>query len=310
MAEMRLKQLLKKFHKDPEYEKEHRKAVKKSGTEIQTLTQPAEWRFVPGDQNVADLATPQQRFHFVQKLINMFWDIWIKKYLLSLTGLGQMEFAITIPIIFPYSTPIDESQPITAHQFDPWLKLYSSIGVESGKRAVIVIAWWSMTQPWSLTTRKKWQHKERNFEPGDVVLVMDPNQPRGTWKLGRISETRWRLRRWRWSQRPAAVWSGRNWAITVCQEKSALRWIGFSISENHSRPPLRNANRTTEFTKVKFALQKEKHVTIAVNWTILLRFVWSKKRLESTLYELWRSTASVHQQVLEDKLHVWKSLVP
>jgi len=34
--------------------------------------------------------------------------------------------------------------------------------------------------------RRKWKLPERNFKRGDVVLVVDPNLPRGQWRLGRI----------------------------------------------------------------------------------------------------------------------------
>ena len=41
----------------------------------------------------------------------------------------------------------------------------------------------------SLIARKRWQHKQRNFEVGDTVLVADPNQPRRSWNKGKIIET-------------------------------------------------------------------------------------------------------------------------
>ena len=40
----------------------------------------------------------------------------------------------------------------------------------------------------TLTKRGKWNQKQRNFAVGDVVLVVDPNQPRGQWKIGRVME--------------------------------------------------------------------------------------------------------------------------
>ena len=41
----------------------------------------------------------------------------------------------------------------------------------------------------SLIERKKWKEKKQNLKEGDVVLVTEPNQPRGVWPLGRIVST-------------------------------------------------------------------------------------------------------------------------
>ncbi|XP_061882235.1 uncharacterized protein LOC133633659 [Entelurus aequoreus] len=38
--------------------------------------------------------------------------------------------------------------------------------------------------------RQKWTQVRNNLQPGDVVLVVDPTAPRGSWPLGRILETR------------------------------------------------------------------------------------------------------------------------
>ena len=41
----------------------------------------------------------------------------------------------------------------------------------------------------TLSERRKWKEKNQNLEVGDVVLVAEPNQPRGVWPLGRIVST-------------------------------------------------------------------------------------------------------------------------
>ena len=40
-----------------------------------------------------------------------------------------------------------------------------------------------------LTERKKRKEKRKNLKEGNVVLVAEPNQPRGIWPLGRIVST-------------------------------------------------------------------------------------------------------------------------
>ena len=40
----------------------------------------------------------------------------------------------------------------------------------------------------TLNTRNKWVEEKRNLAPGDVVLMVDPGNPRGHWPLGRIQE--------------------------------------------------------------------------------------------------------------------------
>ena len=39
-----------------------------------------------------------------------------------------------------------------------------------------------------LNTRKKWVHPQKDLKEGDVVIVMNQNEPRGNWPLGRIVE--------------------------------------------------------------------------------------------------------------------------
>ena len=41
----------------------------------------------------------------------------------------------------------------------------------------------------SIGARRKWQERERNLKPGEVVLVIDSNTPRRHWKIGRIIQT-------------------------------------------------------------------------------------------------------------------------
>lgn len=41
-----------------------------------------------------------------------------------------------------------------------------------------------------LQDRQKWTHKKGNLNIGDIVLVVDPTAPRGSWPLGRVLETR------------------------------------------------------------------------------------------------------------------------
>lgn len=40
----------------------------------------------------------------------------------------------------------------------------------------------------TLQGRKKWFHKTRDVDPGDMVIVEAPNRPPADWRLGRITE--------------------------------------------------------------------------------------------------------------------------
>ena len=50
--------------------------------------------------------------------------------------------------------------------------------------------WHRWLKEWipSLSPRQKWMKVKKNINPGDVVLVVSPNTPRGQWLLGRILE--------------------------------------------------------------------------------------------------------------------------
>ena len=39
-----------------------------------------------------------------------------------------------------------------------------------------------------LQERQKWNQKRGNLKPGDIVIIMDPTAPRGSWPLGRVLE--------------------------------------------------------------------------------------------------------------------------
>lgn len=49
---------------------------------------------------------------------------------------------------------------------------------------------WSQEYLPLIQERQKWCKPKRNFTPGDVVLVVDPSAPRGSWILGRVLEVR------------------------------------------------------------------------------------------------------------------------
>lgn len=84
------------------------------------LNRPPTYDLPPGDFSDA---LPRERFRYVQRTAQLFWDLWTKFYLPS------------------------------------------------------------------LVPRKKWKTKQKNLAIGDVVLMIDSNQPRGQWKLGHIIKT-------------------------------------------------------------------------------------------------------------------------
>ena len=40
----------------------------------------------------------------------------------------------------------------------------------------------------TLSARRKWQRNEPNLRENDIVLMVDPNSPRGHWPLGRVAK--------------------------------------------------------------------------------------------------------------------------
>jgi hypothetical protein len=84
------------------------------------LNRPPTFDLLPGEFGDA---LPRERFRYVQKMAQLFWDLWTKLYL---------------PTLVP---------------------------------------------------RKKWQSVQGNLTVGDVVLLLDPNQPRGSWKIGHVNQT-------------------------------------------------------------------------------------------------------------------------
>ena len=52
-------------------------------------------------------------------------------------------------------------------------------------QALVNFFWRRFTKEYlsSLTETKKWKEKKQNLKEGDVVLVAEPNQPRGVWPL-------------------------------------------------------------------------------------------------------------------------------
>ena len=84
------------------------------------LNRPPTYDLPPG--SFSD-ALPRERFRYVQRSSQLFWDLWTKIYLPS------------------------------------------------------------------LVPRKKWKLEQPNLAIGDVVLMIDPNQPRGQWKIGHIIQT-------------------------------------------------------------------------------------------------------------------------
>ena len=55
----------------------------------------------------------------------------------------------------------------------------------------VVSEWWRL---WlrhfvpNLQSRSKWYKLRENLEPGDIVLLIDHDQKRGQWKMGKIRE--------------------------------------------------------------------------------------------------------------------------
>ena len=50
--------------------------------------------------------------------------------------------------------------------------------------------WWMTEYVPGLMQRKKWNNDEKNLKLGDVVLVIESNQPHGQWLLGRVHAVR------------------------------------------------------------------------------------------------------------------------
>ena len=49
---------------------------------------------------------------------------------------------------------------------------------------------WTQEYLLLLQERQKWIKVRKNFNIGDVVLVVDPSAPWGSWPLGRVLETK------------------------------------------------------------------------------------------------------------------------
>ena len=106
------------------------------------------------------------------------------------------------PLTYQSANPLDDV-PLTPNHFlhgqlggsfAPEIIDDSSFSLKQRWRRVqeLMKHFWSRwMKEWlpSLNSRKKWQREHKDIKNNDVVLVVDPDTPRGQWKLGRVTQT-------------------------------------------------------------------------------------------------------------------------
>ena len=60
-----------------------------------------------------------------------------------------------------------------------WYRLVQFAADEFWKR-------WIVEYPRTILARSKWHNKKRDFQPGDIVFLIDYSVPRGQWPLGKV----------------------------------------------------------------------------------------------------------------------------
>lgn len=117
-----------------------------------------------------------------------------------LTAKSEVEGILNSRLLTYCSSNPNDEQVLTPNHF-----LYSQMGGQLAPRVIDDLAfnprnrWWFtqdlISKCWrrlmkeylsTLNTQNKWVEEKRNIAPGDVVLMVDPGNPRGHWPLGPI----------------------------------------------------------------------------------------------------------------------------
>ena len=121
-----------------------------------------------------------------------------------LTSLSQVESLVNSRPLTYVSGDVQDPEPLTPNHFilgraSPNLPtdVFPESDVSSTKKwrhaqAIASHFWrrWMKEYFPTLTERKKWNVPQRNLQVYDVVALLDPNHPRGIWKLAKVIETR------------------------------------------------------------------------------------------------------------------------
>ena len=100
------------------------------------------------------------------------------------SDVGDIEALTPNHFLLPRANPSNEEADVSEREINS-TKLWRHF------QALVNFFWKRLIKEYipKLTERKKRKEKRKNLKEGNVVLVAEPNQPRGIWPLGRIVST-------------------------------------------------------------------------------------------------------------------------